>query len=177
MQFETERFPIGPFHPPEPIDAEHIRLWLTVLRDLPAQLEGELATLDNAELGWRYRKGGWTIAQVVHHLADSHMNSLIRFKLALTEKQPTIRPYMEDRWAELPDGKGTDLADSLSILRGVHGRWVRLLQTLTPADRKRTFIHPESDRIIAIEENIGLYAWHCNHHLAHIRRAKELRLA
>ncbi|HPF13287.1 MAG: putative metal-dependent hydrolase [Planctomycetes bacterium] len=174
MDFESQRFPVGSFRCPIEITGEHIARWIGVLDGFPKRLEAEVRPLRTEQLGWTYRSGGWTIRQVVHHLADSHMNSLVRFKLALTEDKPTIRPYQEDRFALLPDARSNDLSGSLDILRGVHQRWVHMLRELDPRDFSRSFHHPESDREITLDENTGLYAWHCDHHLQHIRHAVAL---
>ncbi|HWS60267.1 MAG TPA: putative metal-dependent hydrolase, partial [Flavobacterium sp.] len=125
------------------------------------------------QLNTQYRLEGWTIRQVVHHCADSHMNSLTRLKLALTEDKPTIKPYREELWAELPDSKNLPLESSLKMLEGIHYRWSILLNNLTKEHRERTFIHPNKGKEFRIDENIGLYAWHCNHHLAHIIETKK----
>ncbi|RKZ14944.1 putative metal-dependent hydrolase, partial [bacterium] len=120
-----------------------------------------------AQLSTHYRPGGWTVAQVVHHVADSHLNSYTRFRLALTEDHPTIRPYDEAAWAELPDAVGEPVEVSLDLLDALHARWARLLRSLSPAQLDRSFCHPE-DGEIGLRTNIGLYAWHGRHHLAHI---------
>ena len=130
--------------------------------------------LSPLELDYIYRPGGWTIKQVVHHCADSHMNSLIRFKLALTEDLPTIKPYFEERWAELADYHNP-ISDSLIILQGVHNRWVTLLKSLDQEQLKRDFIHPEHQKRFTLKETMALYAWHCQHHLAHIEQALEFK--
>ncbi len=173
MEFEPLRFPIGPFKRPLQIDAKHVEDWIDLIDRFPSLLELETQGLNTEQLNWSYRPGGWSIKQVVHHVADSHMNAFIRFKLALTEQRPVIRPYFEDRWAELADSTGDDLTGSQCILRGLHARWAQLLQSLGPAELERSFDHPESDRKITLDENIGLYAWHCEHHLAHVRQALE----
>ena len=133
----------------------------------------EVGHLSDEQLNTPYRPEGWTIRQVVHHCADSHMNALIRFKLALTEDTPTVKPYLEDRWSELPDSKSTRIDSSIKILEGVHERLSLLLKSLTQSDLEREFIHPEHGRKILVKENIGLYAWHCDHHLAHITTLKK----
>ena len=127
------------------------------------------------ELNLPYRPDGWTIKQVVHHCADSHMNSLIRFKLALTEDQPTIRPYFEDRWATLVDSLSDDITPAIGLLTHLHTKWVQVLRALTPEDLKRTFVHPEHGTVFTLEDTIGSYAWHCAHHSAHIRQALQYR--
>ena len=114
-----------------------------------------------------YREGGWTVRQVIHHLPDSHLNSYIRFKLALTENEPTIKPYQEDRWAELADSRVTPIETSLSLLDSLHQRWILLLRSFTAADWKKTFRHPELG-VLTLDKTVALYAWHGKHHVAHI---------
>lgn len=165
---ESLRYPIGQYERPTVITAEDLEQYIDIIETFPSDIAKEVSHLNEEQLNTPYRDGGWTIRQVVHHCADSHMNSLIRFKLALTEDEPIIKPYQEDRWAELPDGKKLPVSHSISILEGLHARWAFLLKSLSPTDLKRTFIHPESKKIYMLDENIGLYAWHCQHHLAHI---------
>ncbi len=167
------RFPIGEFKKPEVMSPAHIAEWITEIELFPERLCHLVATLTGIELDWRYRPGGWTIQQVVHHCADSHMNSFIRFKLALTEDTPAIKPYSEAQWAELPDTTEAPVSESLKIIEGLHARWARLLRAFNANDLKREFIHPEQGKRFSLAENIGIYAWHCNHHLAHIRQALE----
>lgn len=167
------RFPIGEFVLSEDISDKQLVGWIADIAAFPARLRKETESLSDKQLDTIYRPGGWTIRQVVHHCADSHMNSLTRFKLALTEDQPVIRPYFEDRWAELVDSKTISVESALQLLEGLHARWVVLLKSLGKEELGRTFIHPEHNRIFRLDQNIGLYAWHCNHHLAHITRLKE----
>jgi hypothetical protein len=122
--------------------------------------------------GTPYRPGGWTVRQVVHHLPDSHLNSYVRFKLALTEEGPTIKPYYEDRWAELEDARHAPLNISLTLLESLHRRWVMLLRSLAEKDFARTFLHPELG-VMSLEKNLSLYAWHGRHHVAHIMSLRE----
>jgi len=137
---------------------------------LPKSIVSVTNNLSEIELNYKYRPDGWTIKQVVHHCADSHINSIIRFKLALTEDTPTIRPYFEDRFAELNDYRET-IDTSVSILNGVHKKLGILLKNLSKEDLKREFVHPEHGKHFSVEETIGVYAWHSNHHLAHIKKA------
>lgn len=164
-----EKYPIGQFTCGETISSEDIQHWIEEIKTLPVRLHEAVDGLAEEMLENTYREGGWTIRQLVHHIADSHLNSYIRFKLALTENNPTIKPYAEDKWAELPDSK-LPIEISLNIIQSLHERWVFLLENLADAQHKRTFIHPDSGGI-PLEMNIGLYAWHGNHHLAHIRNA------
>jgi len=162
-----ERFPIGHFAFQGEISAAQREAWIQEIAELPGLLKLAVDGLDEAQLNIPYRSGGWSSRQVVHHLADSHMNSYIRFKLALTEDVPTIRPYYEDRWASLYDS-AADISVSLSLLEALHTRWVILLKSLGDEDYKRTFHHPESGATLPLEHHLGAYAWHGRHHTAHI---------
>ncbi|HSZ71626.1 MAG TPA: putative metal-dependent hydrolase [Cytophagaceae bacterium] len=169
------QFPIGKYEAPQTLTQELVNGYIKDIASFPKRLLQAVKGLDKQQLDTPYRPGGWTIRQVVHHCADSHMNSLIRFKLALTEETPTIKPYYEERWAELADSKNMDITPSLLLLEGLHQRWVTLLQSLTAKDLEKTFIHPEHGKRFRLDENIGVYAWHCNHHLAHINTLKKNR--
>jgi hypothetical protein len=175
MDIETLKYPIGTFCKPDTITQENIDKWITEIQLFPNRLIDATSMLSKNQLDTPYRHEGWTIRQVVHHCADSHMNSFIRFKLALTEDKPTIKPYFEDRWAELIDTKNFDITPSIQIVKGVHARWVQLLSNLTNEDLKKIFIHPEHGKTFQLDEYIGFYAWHCNHHLAHINALKYKR--
>lgn len=164
------RYPIGTFQLEGEITRTLINHWVEELTILPNKLREAVSGLSNEQLDTPYREGGWTIRQVVHHIADSHMNAYIRFKLALTEDSPVIKPYEEARWAELEDSK-LSVDVSLTLIESVHLRLISLLKGLNEDELKRTFVHPESG-IVSVEKNIGLYAWHGNHHLAHIIHAK-----
>jgi hypothetical protein len=139
---------------------------------LPARLREVVTGLSDDQLDTPYRPGGWTVRQLVHHLADSHINSYVRFRLALTEDEPTIKPYNEGLWAELEDARGLPVDVSLKLLEVLHTRLVALLRSLTPCDWERQFRHPESG-IVSLDRNVALYAWHGNHHVAHIARLRE----
>ncbi|MCV9388218.1 YfiT family bacillithiol transferase [Reichenbachiella ulvae] len=169
------KYPIGEFEKPAQITAEHISQWIEDIERFPIRIKELTHDLSTEQLKWPYRPRGWTIKQVVHHCADSHMNSLMRFKLALTEELPAIRPYFEDRWAELEDSLDDDLSYTQMLLEGLHYRWVKLLKSLTADDLKREFVHPEHGQQFSLAENIGIYAWHCNHHTAHVKQALELK--
>jgi len=158
------RYPIGPYSPPAVITASHRAIWLHEIREFPGEFR---ATAKAANLDLCYRAGGWTGRQLVHHVADSHMNAYIRFKLALTEDAPLIKPYNETLWAELADTKATAVEVSLALLENLHIRWVHLLEAMTDADWKRTFRHPEIGEI-DLSYTVGLYAWHGLHHLAQL---------
>ena len=164
------RFPIGEFEKPKQITKNHINSWISIIEDFPQKIENITKNLSEEQLNYKYRPNGWTIKQVVHHCADSHINSIIRFKLAITENTPTIRPYFEDRFATLID-YSQPLDASLFILKGVHHKLGVLLNNFSEDDLKRTFIHPEHGKEFSIEETIGVYAWHSNHHFAHIEQA------
>jgi len=166
------RYPIGKFQYQEPFSAEHMRECVDALAQTPANLRASIAGLSDAQLDTAYRPDGWTVRQVVHHLPDSHLNSYVRFKLALTEDNPTIKPYAEDRWAELPDTKATPVEVSLALLENLHDRWVRLLRSLTAEQWKRTFRHPDLGAM-TLEKTLALYAWHGRHHVAHITELRK----
>jgi hypothetical protein len=166
------KYPIGKFQQPENVEKKQIENWIKIIEEFPEKLTAEVRDLEVADLQKQYRPDGWTIMQVVNHCADSHMNSVMRFKLALTEDTPTIKPYHENLWAELSDSKGFPIESALNILEGLHERWVHLLKGLSDQDLERQFIHPESNALISIKTNIGIYAWHCEHHLAHVKNAK-----
>jgi len=168
MSKDDLRFPIGRFRENENFNQELIDECITTIARLPTELRTTVNTLSVDQLSKPYRKDGWTGIQVVHHLADSHMNSLIRFKLTLTEDVPTIKPYSEALWAEMPDDKMLDLEPSLKIVEGVHQRWVLLLKSMSRSDFNREFYHPESDRRSPLSIWLQLYAWHCKHHLGHL---------
>ncbi|TCJ81893.1 UNVERIFIED_ORG: putative damage-inducible protein DinB [Bacillus cereus] len=160
------RYPIGQFTYKRPITEEMIDTWIQEIEDLPDELTKAIKDLDQKQLDTPYRVGGWTVRQVVHHVVDSHMNSYIRFKLALTEKNPTIKPYKEEKWAELPDSK-LPVDVSLVMLDSLHKRWVNLLYSLELEDLGKTFNHPDTGET-KLAAAIGLYAWHGRHHTAHI---------
>jgi len=165
------RYPIGKFQY-SGSSTEQNRLFLEEIAQTPSKLRDSLKGLTEEQLDTPYRPGGWTVRQVVHHLPDSHLNSYVRFKLALTEENPTIKTYAEDRWAELSDSKATPIEVSLTLLDSLHNRWVRLLRSLTPEQWKRTFHHPELGNM-TLEKTLALYAWHGNHHVAHITELRK----
>lgn len=167
------KFPIGEYRKHELITPVLREQFIGDIKTFPTRIKAATAQLTDAQLDTPYREGGWTIRQVVQHCADSHSNSLTRFKLALTEDRPVIKPYLEALWAELSDSKTMPLEPAFKMLEGIHERWVVLLQSLTEEQLQRTFIHPESKREITLDENMAIYAWHCNHHLAHVTSLKE----
>jgi DinB superfamily len=167
---ENLKFPIGQFQKPNVISESDIQKWIETIQDFPYKMKNLIENLTVEKLNWQYRPESWNIKQVVHHCADSHMNSFIRFKLALTEDLPTIKPYEEADWANLADANTDDLKASLQIIEGVHTRWVLLLKSFTPREFSSQFLHPASEKIVSLEQTLGLYAWHCDHHLAHIQQ-------
>lgn len=172
-ELDKLRYPIGKFEHPTQITETILHGYITTIASFPETLRKEVAHLTDAQLDTPYRPGGWTIRQVVHHCADSHMNSHIRLKWALTEDSPVIKAYYEERWAELADSKMMPIESSLKLLEGLHQRWVFVLNSLTTEELEKDFIHPEHGRSIKINENTGLYDWHCRHHLAHITELKK----
>jgi hypothetical protein len=173
MNLEKLKYPIGKYKKPDTLTTEILYNYITDIESFPERLRVEVENLTDEHLDTQYRPNGWTIRQVVNHCADSHMNGLARLKLALTEDKPTIKPYMETLWAELPDSKTIPIEPALHILDGLHKRWAVLLKSLSQDDLKRIYIHPEHGREFQLEESIGLYAWHCSHHLAHITELKK----
>lgn len=173
MELDQLKFPIGKYLPPANYEPELIEEWIEELAALPKNLREIVENLSYESLDWTYKPNSWTIKQVVHHLADSHVNSFIRFKLILTEDTPTVRPYDQDAWAMLPDGNSPEIVDSLSILQGIHGRLATLLSDLDTDDLDKNFFHPEYEGTLTLKWLIGLYAWHSRHHLAHIKQAIE----
>src|SRR6059058_2179502 len=168
---EGLRYPIGPFNKNFESNPEVRHDCIRTLAELPARITGAVHGLNDEQLDTRYRPAGWTVRQTVHHVADSHMNAYIRFKLALTEDSPTIRPYFEDRWAELADSK-LPVDVSLRLIDDLHRRWVAMLNSMTDQEFRRTLVHPESGDW-TLEKMLGLYAWHSKHHTAHITSLRE----
>jgi uncharacterized damage-inducible protein DinB len=166
------RYPIGRFSYAGPPTAAERQQSLAAIEETPARLRAALRGLSDQQLDTPYRDGGWTLRQLAHHVPDSHMNAYIRCKLALTEYEPTIKPYMEDLWAELPDAKQAPIEMSLALLDSLHQRWMLMLRKLTEADFTRTFLHPELGAM-SLEKNVALYAWHGRHHVAHVTSLRE----
>jgi uncharacterized damage-inducible protein DinB len=166
------RYPIGKFEMGQQITEEKRQKWIEKIAEAPARLREAVQGLTEEQLDTPYRPGGWTVRQVVHHLADSHMTSFIRFKLALTEEEPLIKPYDEAKWAELEDSRGVAPELSLSLLDVLHQRWVILLSSMSDSDYQRAFRHPEIGTV-TLEKVLGLYAWHGLHHIAHITSLSE----
>lgn len=168
QEIDILRYPIGKVKLPEVIRSEDVNAWISILEETPDRLKNLIRNLSENQLDTPYREGGWTIRQVVHHVVDSHMNSYIRFKWTLTEQEPVIKAYFEDRWAEIPDTKEGPVDLALQLLEALHLKWTYLLRTLDEDQLKRCFIHPETNSKVSLAQNIGIYAWHSQHHHAHI---------
>jgi len=162
------KYPIGQFECPDTITKEHIAIWIKDIEELPVKISDLVSNFTKDQMETSYRNDGWTARQVVHHIHDSHHHGYIRFKWALTEDNPVIKPYYEDRWAELFDTKSAPIQLSLDLIKSLHAKWVFFLKGLSDTDLKKTFIHPEGNVTISLAEDIGIYAWHGNHHLAHL---------
>jgi hypothetical protein len=166
------RYPIGKYEP-QPFSEKQKQAWLQDLRFLPQLLENAVLNLDEAQLHTPYRTEGWTLQQLVHHIADSHMNAYCRFKLALTENNPTIRTYEEKAWAELNDVKKLPINISLTLLHALHARWHEAVRNLDDQHWERTVFHPVQEKTITLWHLLGMYAWHGKHHVAHITSLRE----
>jgi hypothetical protein len=169
---ETLSFPIGKFSFPQSITPAQRIQWIGEVAETPAKLRASVAGLTPAQLDTPYRPDGWSVRQVVHHVPESHMNAYIRFKLALTEDDPTVKPYDEAAWAKLPDIPGTPIETSLTLLDALHDRWIRVLRLMSDSDFARQFRHPEIG-VVTLERNLALYAWHGKHHAAHITSLRD----
>jgi hypothetical protein len=170
---EHLQYPIGRYQKPETFSPELMKEWIAVLKALPSWMDACIENLDEKQLEVPYREGGWNTRQVVHHLADSHMNAYIRIRLMLTEDNPTIKPYNETSWAELPDVTIVPVNVSVTMLHAMHRRMIALLQTVLPGDWERTYYHPEHERDFPLWEVTAMYAWHSRHHTEHIRKLRE----
>ena len=168
---EDLRYPIGKFDKNFEITVALRREYINEIAELPKKLKAAVENLNDEQLDTPYRPEGWTVRQTVHHIADSHLNSFVRFKLALTEDAPTIRQYFEDRWAELEDSR-LPIDYSMKITEGVHARWTTLLKAMSDEDFARKLVHPESGEW-TLENTLGLYAWHSRHHTAHITKLRD----
>ncbi|MFS4494515.1 YfiT family bacillithiol transferase [Maribacter sp. 2308TA10-17] len=165
---ENLRYPIGHYQCPEKISAEHIQEWIMILETLPERLENLVKNLTAEQLETPYRPEGWTIRQVVHHIADSHHNSYTRFKWTLTEESPVIKAYEEKEWSNLFDARTAPIQLSLNYIKALHAKLVYLLKGLSSSDLMKYYVHPDGNVKVSLAENIGKYAWHSNHHYAHI---------
>ncbi|HUR92021.1 MAG TPA: putative metal-dependent hydrolase [Gemmatimonadaceae bacterium] len=165
------RFPIGEFNRPERLTGAERQAAIETIESAPATLRRAVSGMPDAQLDSTYREGSWTLRQVVHHLADSHVNSYARFRLALTEDHPRIKAYDEARWAELDDARTMPVEVSLKLLESLHARWVHLLRSMKPADFAKTIDHPENGTM-SLDQLVAMYSWHCDHHIAHINLAR-----
>ncbi|MCW9065088.1 MAG: putative metal-dependent hydrolase [Ignavibacteriaceae bacterium] len=172
MDQENLKYPIGRYQLEDKINKTSIENWIKEIELLPQKLSEAVKGLKKDQLQTPYRPDGWTIQQVIHHIADSHMNAYNRFKLALTENKPIVKPYDEKLWAELPDSKLVDVNVSLDLIKSLHKRWTTLLRHLSEEELNKEFLHPESG-MKNLKETICNYAWHGNHHLAHITFLKQ----
>ena len=166
------RYPIGKYET-QPYSDKQKENWLNDIKFLPQSLENALLNLNEAQQQTPYREGGWTVSQLVHHVADSHMNAYCRFKLGLTESNPTIRPYEEKLWAELSDTHNLPANISITLLFALHSRWYELLKNMKPEEWDRPVVHPEHNKQMTLWYLLGMYAWHSRHHTAHITLLRE----
>ena len=168
---EIERYPIGRFVRPAGFTQAGVAAAIASLENLPRKLLANVSNLTATEWSRQYRQGSWTVRQLVHHIVDANINNYTRFKFALTEENPVIKPYLEDRWAGLPDVLAGDIRPTLEMCTAIHSKWVQVLRGLGEAEWLRTFFHPDQDRAVPLFEAGHLYAWHGEHHLGQIRRA------
>lgn len=170
---EELKYPIGRFKAPENYTQETLEQSILIIALFPKKIKESVAHLNEEQLNTPYRPEGWTIRQVVNHCSDSHMNGFIRLKLALTEENPVIKPYLQEQWADLADSNLMPIEAALQILQGVHTRWALVLKSMNNSQWKRRYFHPEKGCDVSLKESAANYAWHCEHHLAHITRLKE----
>lgn len=169
QDLEKLKYPIGKYDPPKTITEEHLGEWINELSILPGEIATLSSGLSEEQLEVHYRPDGWTVRQVIHHLADSHVNAYTRVRLTLTEEKPHVRPYDEVKWAELTDAQTGDINLSIAILKAIHERLVTLLKTVKFSDFERTYYHPAAKQEFTLGYLVGNYAWHGKHHLAHIK--------
>jgi uncharacterized damage-inducible protein DinB len=172
---EKLKYPVGKFQKQEAYTLENSLKFIEIIEQLPNKLNTVLKDLSEDEYELPYRPDGWNIRQVIHHLADSHMNAFVRFKLALSEENPTIKPYDENAFVQFSDCGTEYIPSALSILEGLHKKWAAILNNINQSDYDKTYFHPESGRVWALKDVLALYAWHCDHHLAHIYQALQYR--
>ena len=170
MTLNELKYPIGLADIPEKITKKNIEDWISDIERFPHELEFLVRELSDNQLDTPYRENGWTIRQVIHHSYDSHHNSYTRFKWALTEDKPIIKAYYEEKWAELHDSKSAPIILTIDALKGLHAKWVYFLKGLSDKDLEKSFIHPSDNDRVGLKKNIGIYAWHCQHHYAHIEQ-------
>ena len=175
MELESLKYPAGAFKMPAVISDNDIKNNIETIASFPRKLSQEIISCSIEGLHYKYRPGGWTIKQVANHVVDSHMNGVFRFKLALTEDTPTIKPYKEAQWADLPDTLNYNIEDTLHLLESVHKRWEFLLRNMSASDFERKFYHPEAEQTFKLKEYLSLYAWHCDNHLGHVKNAKKFQ--
>ena len=173
LELEKLKYPVGKFSLNAAADEKEVKQWISDIEQLPALLRKAVNGLNDQQLDTPYRPDGWTVRQVVHHLADSHMNAYIRFKHALTEDKPAIKPYLEKLWAEMDDSKNLSAEVSLAIVDALHVRFVYMLKKITPVDHSKSVFHPESKREMSVKFLMNLYSWHGKHHTAHITSLRE----
>lgn len=173
IQIDKLKYPIGPFKAPDQYTVAYLKECFDEIRSFPDKLKKEVSHLSNEQLDTPYRDGGWTIRQVIHHLADSHMNGFTRLKLALCEDKPVIKPYPQDEFVKLADSKTMAIEPSLMILEGIHARWYELMLHMSASDFDKVYVHPEYMKEYSTKEFIALYKWHGSQHLAHITGLKE----
>lgn len=166
------RYPVGKFEQRDALTSDERAALIAHIAETPARMRKAVAGLTDAQLDTPYREGGWTVRQVAHHVPDSHLNAYTRFKLALTEEQPTIKPYDEAAWAQLPDSRDTPMETSLTLLDSLHDRWIRLLRAMSGDDFRRTLFHP-ANGVMSLDAMVTMYAWHGRHHVAHITSLRE----
>lgn len=169
---QSLQYPIGKYVE-KPFSDTQLKEWLLDIQSMPMQMEQAISDLDETQLNTPYREGGWTIKQVVHHVADSHMNAYIRFKLGLTEVKPQIKPYEEKEWAKMADTANLPVNISITLLHALHIRWTEILRNMTPQDFNREVYHPEHKTHLTLWYLLGMYAWHSRHHVAHITSLRE----
>jgi len=167
------KYPTGEFKMPKKFTEKELESRIKILEEFPSRLRKEVKKMKEKELEYRHRLGGWTVRQIVHHCADSHVNAYVRTKLAYTELNPTVKPYDESAWANTGDSGEAPVEWSLILLEGLHKRWCMLLSELNEEELKRTYFHPEQNKKVALGYLIFLYSWHCEHHLAHVKQAKK----
>ena len=169
---EELKYPIGRYVE-QPFSDNRLKEWLLDIQSLPQQIESAITNLDEAQLETPYRDGGWTVKQLVHHVADSHMNAYIRFKLALTEDNPSIKPYDQEAWANMMDTKTIPINVSITLLYALHSRWNVIVRNISGEEWSRTVFHPEHKKEMTLWYLLGMYAWHSRHHVAHIMKLRE----
>ncbi|WP_029270529.1 YfiT family bacillithiol transferase [Flavobacterium sp. KJJ] len=175
LDLEKLKYPIGKFTAPTKFTAEYIAVQIQEIATFPERLKKETIHLNDEQLDTAYRPGGWTIRQLIHHCAESHMHCFIRIKWALTENNPVIKPYDEVLWSELPDNLRMPILPTLNLLEGLHFRLAYIMRNLSEDDLEKSFVHPENNSEYRLKEIIGTYAWHSNHHLAHITTLKKYK--